>query len=855
MIRCVRQLAVLSGVLLVVATANAQGEPVIELGETVEGMLEYGDEQLDSYEYVDFYSFTAEAGQAISIRLSSTAFDTYLLIRTGFGFMEDNDDIEPGNFNSGLDVTLPMAGSYLIGATSYSAGETGSYTLLITGPGGVIPERVDTIEIGQTLEGLLEIDDDTRESGEFVDSYVLNAEAGQAIVLTMTSEEFDTYLAVVGPEDFMEFNDDSLGMGTDSQLSFIAPATGELTVMATSYAIDMVGAYTLAAELTQAADVAPTLPSLTPGATVADSLEEGDETLQSGELVDLYRFVGRAGQQLEISMSSNEFDAYLILRGTDFTVDNNNMSETDYNSLLHATLPVDGEYLIGATCYRPGETGAYELTLVETGLVEFAERTIETGLVMESALTELDPMRRGGQYYHSYTFNGEAGQRATIEMLSDTIDTYVLLRGPDGFEETHDDIDYEAGNTNSLLEITLPTSGAYEILTSTYWSAEMGPYSVSLTLVEERRPDDVIPEPSEDEAVGLDIPIAGVLDDEDETLDSGEFIDWHHFAAGAAQTYTFTLESDEFDTWLIVNGPGFSEQNDDGPTMGYNSQLEGTFDTDGEVVIGVTSFSPGEIGAYSLTITEGTALAAAATGQIYGIFVGITDYTRANDLAYCAEDAVKLQQTLAETQLLADGSIVLTDSEATVANVQAAFENVAAQAGPDDVFIFFFSGHGDQPVGAAAGEPDNLNETICLHDADVTDDQMATWFDQINTRVAMIALDSCFSGGFARDVIAAPNRIGIFSSEEDVISLVAARFESGGYLSHFLRTAFTGEADNDPADGYLTVGELTQYLRRQWAEQLLSVETETADAARTYQNLVVERGGVKVTDILVYPGN
>jgi hypothetical protein len=29
--------------------------------------------------------------------------------------------------------------------------------------------------------------------------------------------------------------------------------------------------------------------------------------------------------------------------------------------------------------------------------------------------------------------------------------------------------------------------------------------------------------------------------------------------------------------------------------------------------------------------------------------------------------------------------------------------------------------------------------------------------------------------------------------------------------------------------------------------------TETGSAERTYQNLVVERGGVKVSDILVYP--
>ncbi|NIR99882.1 MAG: hypothetical protein GWN99_02225, partial [Gemmatimonadetes bacterium] len=61
-----------------------------------------------------------------------------------------------------------------------------------------------------------------------------------------------------------------------------------------------------------------------------------------------------------------------------------------------------------------------------------------------------------------------------------------------------------------------------------------------------------------------------------------------------------------------------------------------------------------------------------------------------------------------------------------------------------------------------------------------------------------VVLDACFSGGFAKDVISAPGRMGLFSSEEDVTSSVAAKFRAGGYLAVFLADAVgDGLADAD----------------------------------------------------------
>ena len=97
------------------------------------------------------------------------------------------------------------------------------------------------------------------------------------------------------------------------------------------------------------------------------------------------------------------------------------------------------------------------------------------------------------------------------------------------------------------------------------------------------------------------------------------------------------------------------------------------------------------------------------------------------------------------------------------------------------MFLFFYSGHGAYVEGRR--ELDGRDETLYVSDGHITDDQVSVWFDSVNARLGVIALDSCFSGGFARDVISAPGRMGIFSSEEDVTSNVAERFQAGGYLS------------------------------------------------------------------------
>ena len=76
----------------------------------------------------------------MSITLESNDADTYLYLRAGEArsgeFLYENDDYpEAGDTDKSQIQETLAAGSYTIEATTYSAGETGSFTLTVSGLG------------------------------------------------------------------------------------------------------------------------------------------------------------------------------------------------------------------------------------------------------------------------------------------------------------------------------------------------------------------------------------------------------------------------------------------------------------------------------------------------------------------------------------------------------------------------------------------------------------------------------------------------------------------------------------------------------------------------------------------------
>jgi hypothetical protein len=101
------------------------------------------------------------------------------------------------------------------------------------------------------------------------------------------------------------------------------------------------------------------------GSVITGRLEPGDNQLAGdGSYYDAYTFDGQAGQRIQITMSSDELDSYLILLDPD---GNSLIQNDDGGSGLDAqivyTLPVSGRYTVYANTHNSEQTGAYRLEL------------------------------------------------------------------------------------------------------------------------------------------------------------------------------------------------------------------------------------------------------------------------------------------------------------------------------------------------------------------------------------------------------------------------------------------------------------------------------------------------------------
>jgi hypothetical protein len=478
---------------------------------------------------------------------------------------------------------------------------------------------------------------------------------------------------------------------------------------------------------------------------------------------------------------------------------------------------------------------------------------IAPGQTLSGELTTNDAQRRSGKYEDLYSLQGRRGARIDLQLASDDFDSYLVVTGPDGFSLSNDDA--QGDSLNSRLVMEFPADGPYRVAVTTFRPGETGVYRLQAA----SPPAGVaVTAPERAQPIAIGANVVGQLSDSDGRLGSGEYADRYRFTARRGQRIRAELISGKIDTYLSLRRPdGSQDDNDDTETDGQtstDSRIDTVLSEDGEYVLVVTSFRPGETGDYRLTLAPSPGLPR-QTGvpggpRVVALLVGVSDYGgRANALPNTDDDARELYSSLRGAGLLHPASAVLTNSEATSKAVAAAFARAANSAGPNDLFLFFFSGHGDQiDVVRGPQELDGRSETIELFDTAMTDAELGRLFAGVRSRMAMAVIDACYSGGF-RNLISRPNVMGLFSSEEDLTSLVASRFKAGGFLSYFLRAGMAGEADED-GDRIVTAGELSTYVRRRFRREG-DIPATTREDDRNFQNLLIERGGIHVDDVVV----
>jgi hypothetical protein len=637
----------------------------------------------------------------------------------------------------------------------------------------------------------------------------------------------------------------------------------------------------------QPAPVAPTPLLVRIGDRLSGNLSATDLRLPSGELYDVYELqVAAAQEDAAVELESSAFDTFLRVEGPGGQRWENDDHGGTLSSRVEVPLSQPGTYRIVATSYRAGDTGPYELKVLsrrdDVGSPSAAPGPAVAEQRFEGQLRRGDTTLESGEYYDEHRFTWPVGARIRLEVRSADFDTYVIVHPPNGPQRDNDDMN-PGQSLDAGMELQVDQPGEWRVLVTSYRPNMTGDYTLVVGGGQGGGAAPVavpVPTPSTPSttppATPMPTPVAGgrtqrgALAQGDAQLQTGEFSDAYTLTFTPRSAVQIRLESSDFDPYLIVRSPsGHQEDNDDLTPGQLNSGIDIPVAEPGEYRIVVTSYRPGETGNYTLTVSEGASVvspptpnvavgpgpsgtsappAAGGGGRVWGLFAGITDYPGSqNDLPECANDARKLAEAVRnQGNMPPDQEFLFTDGQATAANIRQAMTTIASRIRPDDVLVFFFSGHGGQTESSQdTRELDARDEYLVAYDGNIMDDELGQLFDRIQARISLVAVDACFAGGFSKDIITRPGRVGMFSSEEDVTSAVASRFQAGGYLSHFLRLGIQGEADNDPRNNILTVGELTHYTWVQFGRHASDVRMSMG-----YQHLVVDRGAVRTGEVL-----
>lgn len=224
-----------------------------------------------------------------------------------------------------------------------------------------------------------------------------------------------------------------------------------------------------------------------------------------------------------------------------------------------------------------------------------------------------------------------------------------------------------------------------------------------------------------------------------------------------------------------------------------------------------------------------------ANTNLHILSVGINKYKNSSyNLNYAQPDAKAFTTKIIENGSKMFRSIRKTeiyDTEATKENILKGFESIIATAKPEDVFLFYYAGHGtlDETndneyylvptnITKLYGDPEQLKEK------GISATLLKTYLSKVKSQKQLILMDACHSGGALKSI----NVRAAASEEKAIVQLArasgvvmiassgtqqfASEFEvlQHGVFTYALLEALDGKADS--GDEKVTVNELKIYL-------------------------------------------
>lgn len=225
---------------------------------------------------------------------------------------------------------------------------------------------------GQSRSGRLTSASSLLPDGSHANAYRFDGQPGAAYRAQVMSSDFDAYVIVLDTDGGSLAEDDDSAGNLNAAAVFTMPSSGTVYVLANSFSAGEQGGYQVRVDTASGASGGGSGGStsfdsggaqLAEGERINGRLSADSLELSDGSYAAVYRLRGEPGSQVTVTMSSSDFDTYLIVEDLDSNGLGSNDDADGTNSEVTFTVPANGEYVVIANSFFAGETGAFVLTI------------------------------------------------------------------------------------------------------------------------------------------------------------------------------------------------------------------------------------------------------------------------------------------------------------------------------------------------------------------------------------------------------------------------------------------------------------------------------------------------------------
>jgi hypothetical protein len=473
------------------------------------------------------------------------------------------------------------------------------------------------LPLGQPLQGSMGPEDPVLDSDDSsYELFEVQAPKGQIVTVTLTSTAFQPIVAV-GDEIDEECEACVATVGERDKPAVvrkIVSASGVLQIRANTMNKGDRGTFTILATTSQPPPISAR--PLSFGQSASDALDQNDAVTNDGATVDAYAVRLTADQEIQLDLSSDDFDPKLELltpAGAKVAEDDDGGPGT--NARIRYVVPRAGLYQVRVTAVGSGEVGNYTLT---TGLRQElppmpAPISIALGQAVSGALSNTTPRYEtdGEEIYAvRYGLRLEGGKVYRIALnaangseLDPKISIGKLVA--DGSLESLAQDDDGGGGSNALLRFRPETSGTYVFEVQKVGRAN-GPYRL---MVEQAAADRA---PAAPQALRIGQNISGELRDGGARLTATDSLfNTYSIALRAGQRVNVKMDKvgeanldPLLEIGLSTSAAFQALAKDDDGGQGLNARIKFTAPSDSTYIIRATAAEPTQEGQYSVSVSD-----------------------------------------------------------------------------------------------------------------------------------------------------------------------------------------------------------------------------------------------------------